>query len=46
MNHTNNPTAASPAGLVLAAGLSSRMKQFKPLLPLGEQSVLARVVGL
>lgn len=46
MIHTNSSAGASPAGMVLAAGLSSRMKQFKPLLPLGNQSVLARVVGL
>ncbi|MBU1154295.1 MAG: NTP transferase domain-containing protein [Proteobacteria bacterium] len=46
MINSNNFAAALPAGLVLAAGLSSRMKQFKPLLPLGGQSVLARVVGL
>jgi len=30
--------------IVLAAGLSSRMKQFKPLLPLGGVSALERVV--
>lgn len=46
MINSNSPAAAVPAGLVLAAGLSSRMKQFKPLLPLGNQSVLERVVGL
>lgn len=39
------PSPQALAGLVLAAGLSSRMKEFKPLLPLGEQSALARVVG-
>lgn len=31
-------------GLILAAGLSSRMSGFKPLLPLGDATVLARVV--
>lgn len=41
-----SPDNPSPAGVVLAAGLSSRMGEFKPLLPLGEQSVLGRVVGL
>lgn len=46
MINSTSPAAAPPAGLVLAAGLSSRMKQFKPLLPLGGQSVLERVVGL
>ena len=34
-------------GLILAAGFSTRMKRFKPLLPLGSfASVLARVVAL
>lgn len=32
------------AALVLAAGFSSRMGAFKPLLPLGESTVLAHVV--
>ena len=35
-----------PAAVVLAAGASSRMGYFKPLLDLGGQSPLARVVGL
>jgi CTP:molybdopterin cytidylyltransferase MocA len=34
------------AAIVLAAGLSSRMGRFKPLLPLGGATVLERVVGL
>ena len=34
------------AALILAAGLSSRMGRFKPLLPLGGTSVLGRAVGL
>lgn len=33
------------SALVPAAGLSSRMQGFKPLLPLGGESVLGRVVG-
>ncbi len=32
--------------IILAAGLSSRMGRFKPLLPLGETTVVERVVGL
>jgi molybdenum cofactor cytidylyltransferase len=32
------------AAVVLAGGLSSRMKQFKPLLPLGEGTVADRVI--
>lgn len=34
------------AAVVLAAGLSSRMGEFKPLLPLGECTALERVVTL
>ncbi|AFM24500.1 DVU_1551 family NTP transferase [Desulfomonile tiedjei] len=34
------------AALVLAAGLSSRMKRFKPLLPLGPTTVVERCVKL
>lgn len=33
------------AGLVLAAGLSSRMGDFKPLLPLGSSTVIERVIA-
>jgi molybdenum cofactor cytidylyltransferase len=33
------------AAVVLAGGLSSRMKQFKPLLPLGEATVTDHVIG-
>lgn len=33
------------AALVLAGGLSSRMKQFKPLLPLGKTTVLDHVLS-
>jgi molybdenum cofactor cytidylyltransferase len=33
-------------GLVLAAGFSSRMKRFKPLLPLGRTTALERCVNL
>lgn len=34
------------SALVLAAGFSSRMNRFKPLLPLGDGTVLERVIGL
>lgn len=37
--------AARLAALVLAAGFSSRMGSFKPLLPLGETTVIEKVVG-
>lgn len=37
---------ADVAALVLSAGLSSRMAAFKPLLDLGGQSTLARVVSM
>lgn len=39
-------TGDAPRALILAAGLSSRMKARKALLPFGDQSVLARAVGL
>ncbi len=32
--------------IVLAAGLSSRMGKFKPLLPFGEQSVVAHILAI
>jgi CTP:molybdopterin cytidylyltransferase MocA len=34
------------AAIILAAGLSERMGEFKPLLPLGEMAVLERCAGL
>lgn len=37
-------TGARLVGLVVAAGLSSRMEAFKPLLPLGDRTVIERVV--
>lgn len=47
---TDHPTRSAPrpglAAIVLAAGASSRMGGFKPLLDLGGASVLARVVEL
>ncbi|MGI5963249.1 MAG: nucleotidyltransferase family protein [Lawsonibacter sp.] len=36
------PTSAA---IILAAGLSSRMGRFKPLLPVGTRSMIERVVG-
>jgi len=39
-----NPAAAT-AAIVLAAGFSSRMGAFKPLLPFGERTVVAHVVA-
>jgi molybdenum cofactor cytidylyltransferase len=38
-------TTSRFAAVVLAAGLSTRMKQFKPLLPLGETTVAGHVVS-
>ncbi len=32
------------SALILAAGLSSRMGQFKPLMPLGDRTVLASAI--
>jgi molybdenum cofactor cytidylyltransferase len=34
------------AAIILAGGLSTRMKQFKPLLPLGEVTITDRVIDL
>lgn len=34
------------AAIILAAGYSSRMKAFKPLLPLGRVTILERVISL
>lgn len=36
----------SAAALVLSAGFSERMRDFKPLMKLGETTVLERVIGL
>lgn len=33
------------AGLIVAAGLSSRMRQFKPLMEIGQTTVIARLVA-
>lgn len=38
--------AAEFSAIVLAAGFSSRMGEFKPLLPLGNRSILERVIIL
>jgi putative nucleotidyltransferase with HDIG domain len=40
------PTPGDFGALILAAGFSSRMGAFKPLLPLGEVSVVERVIHL
>jgi CTP:molybdopterin cytidylyltransferase MocA len=34
------------AAIILAGGLSTRMKQFKPLLPLGRETITDRVIDL
>lgn len=34
------------AAIILAAGMSSRMREFKPLLELGEKTIVSRVVRL
>lgn len=41
MIKTNQQTAA----LIVAAGLSSRMGQFKPMLPLGDSSIIRTIIG-
>ena len=37
-------TAAHTSAVILSAGLSSRMGKFKPLLPLGDKTVVEQVV--
>ncbi|MDD4680823.1 MAG: histidine phosphatase family protein [Clostridia bacterium] len=39
----NNVTESGIAGIILAAGYSSRMGSFKPLLPIGDMTALERV---
>jgi len=34
------------AAIILAAGYSSRMKEFKPLLPIGEQTIVDRIISI
>ena len=43
MSH-NAPCLADVGAIVLAAGRSSRMGDFKPLLPFGGRTVIGRVV--
>jgi broad specificity phosphatase PhoE/CTP:molybdopterin cytidylyltransferase MocA len=40
----NNAIESKAAGLILAAGLSSRMGSFKPLLPIGDVTANERVI--
>lgn len=40
----NMSNEISITAIVLAAGLSERMEQFKPLMPLGDQRFIERVV--
>ena len=39
-------SSAKYAAVILAAGYSSRMKEFKPLLSIGEQTIADRVISL
>lgn len=43
---TTAPPSERPSAIILAAGLSSRMGRFKPLLPLGARCVVERVIDL
>ena len=45
-NHATVKPIDNPAALILSAGYSQRMGRFKPLLPLGDGSVVERVVAL
>ncbi len=38
--------AVNAAAIILAAGVSSRMGKFKPLLPLGNKTVIERIVAM
>lgn len=44
MNNLSTPPVL--AALILAAGSSTRMGRFKPLLPIAGESVIARVIGM
>jgi molybdenum cofactor cytidylyltransferase len=46
VNACNASLNARYAAIVLAGGLSTRMKQFKPLLPLGDETITDRVISL
>jgi molybdenum cofactor cytidylyltransferase len=46
VNADNASLKTRYAAIVLAGGLSTRMKQFKPLLPLGEETITDRVIDL
>jgi CTP:molybdopterin cytidylyltransferase MocA len=37
--------ASETGAVILAAGLSSRMGDYKPLLPIGGESIVRRVIG-
>lgn len=41
-----SPGAENAGAIILAAGFSSRMGEFKPLLPLDNQSLVARLVNI
>lgn len=44
MNLMKNNRKEKIASLIVAAGMSSRMKKFKPLLKLGEKTIIEHVV--
>jgi CTP:molybdopterin cytidylyltransferase MocA len=44
LNTTSHQPA--PAAVILAAGMSSRCGRFKPLLPLGDETILERVIRI
>ena len=41
-----NPQVKSVAAIILAGGYSTRMKQFKPLLPLGDSTVIEKTINV
>ncbi len=42
----NNFLQKNPSAIILAAGLSSRMKDFKPLLPFGKTTMIETIINL
>jgi molybdenum cofactor cytidylyltransferase len=41
-----NPYAKTVSAIILAGGYSMRMKVFKPLLPLGDSTVIENIINV
>lgn len=46
MRPNTTPQQTPPSVIILAAGMSSRCGRFKPLLPLGDETILERVIRI